>query len=60
MNKGLICIDFAPPQKESFFSPEELEAKHLFNQQNQTKRSIASFNMAIKQGNLKIVALLVC
>lgn len=31
MNKRLICIDFAPPQKESFFCPEGLESKAFFS-----------------------------
>ena len=33
MNKGLICIDFAPPQKESFFGQKNERAKHFFGQQ---------------------------
>lgn len=56
MNKGLICIDFAPPQKESFFVQKNQKAENFFSQQNWTKRSMAPFNMAIKEGNLKIGA----
>lgn len=61
MHKGLICIDFAFGQKESFFvvRRRKQNAKHLFPEKptKRDKKINGSFAMAIKQENLKIAPL---
>lgn len=55
MHKGLICIDFAPWQKKSFFCPQKLESKAFFpTKQMEQNNQWAPFNMAIKEENLEI------
>lgn len=52
MDKGLICIDFAPPQWKSFFVQENRPTKSH-------KKINSIFNMVIKEENRETVALLV-
>lgn len=58
--KGQFALILLLHKRSHFFVQKSQRAEHFFHQQNQTIRSIASFRVAIKEGNLIIVALLVC
>lgn len=60
MDKGLICIDFAAPQWESFLWFKRTgEWGIFFVQKNYTIKINGYFNMAIKEENCKTAALFV-